>query len=108
MSTRFLLAVLTLALAPLSHADDRACNAEAQFIARVERVENLNQKNCRAFLTAPAHYAQSIVCPLSWNRLALQGLTVTRSANGACSVRPGEEISGVAVLPAGGTDIILD
>lgn len=108
MPSRLFLTTLLICLSPFAQAASRACQAEAQFIARVTRVEVVDQKRCKVFLTEPSHFAESMVCPLSWSLLANKGLTLERRSERGCPVQPGQDISGVAVLPVDGNDILLD
>ncbi len=102
----FILVLVT----PFSMAFSAApsCNAEAQFVARVARIAVVDHESCKAFLAAPSYFAPSGVCPLLWNELAMTGISFPLTSEQRCSVRPGQELAGVAVRALDGTTIILD
>lgn len=88
-------------------AYSQTCLGEAQFIAKVESVQKLNENSCLVKLADISQYRPSMVCPLSYSLAQTAGVLVGMSSQQACLYQVGQEISGILVLNADGS-LILD
>lgn len=87
----------------LSSIFARACDGEAQIIARIETVK-ISMTSCKAFvdLLSVKFYAPNRFCPLDIADIASEGVEVGLKNGHDCRLEPGDELNGTVSKNKGG------
>lgn len=78
----------------------QACQAEAQVIAPIARIEK-SMTSCKVFIdpTQVRFFASSIVCPLDLSEIVSEGVEVGLQNGHDCKADVGTDLNGVVVRP---------
>ncbi len=85
------------------------CQAEAQVIAPIVRIEK-SMTSCKAFIDAAQvrFFASSVVCPLDLTDLASEGVEVGLQNGHDCKLDVGADLNGVVIRAPGSDRLVLE